>query len=109
MYDVDSSYLGLPVLPVGFHDGSDSEECAFNAEDLGLIPGLGRSPGEVNGYPLQAISVDSGAWRATEFFLQIQEIFSHNFIKYILILFSLFFPSGIPYYKYGIDVVPWVP
>ena len=26
-----SSYLGLSVLPVGFPDGSDSEESAFNA------------------------------------------------------------------------------
>ena len=39
--------------PVGFPDGSDSEESACNAEDLGSIPGLGRSPGEENGYPLQ--------------------------------------------------------
>ena len=29
--------------------GSDSKECAYNAGDLGLIPGLGRSPGEGNG------------------------------------------------------------
>jgi len=32
---------------------SDSKESACNLEDLGLIPGLGRSPGEGNGYPLQ--------------------------------------------------------
>ena len=29
------------------------KEPACNAGDLGLIPGLGRSPGEGNGYPLQ--------------------------------------------------------
>ena len=29
------------------------EESACNVGDLGLIPGLGRSPGEKNGYPLQ--------------------------------------------------------
>ena len=34
---------------LGFPGGSD----ACNAGDLGLIPGLGRSPGEGNGYPLQ--------------------------------------------------------
>ena len=34
-----------------FH--SDSKESACNIEDLGLIPGLGRSPGEGKGYPLQ--------------------------------------------------------
>ena len=33
--------------------GSDSKEPIFNAEDPGLIPGLGRSPGEENGNPLQ--------------------------------------------------------
>ena len=38
---------------VGFPGGSDSKESAWNAGDLGLILGLGRSPGERNGYPLQ--------------------------------------------------------
>ena len=33
--------------------GSSGKEFACNAEDLGLIPGLGRSPGEENGYPFQ--------------------------------------------------------
>ena len=33
--------------------GSDGKESACNAGDLGLIPGLGRSPGEGKGYPLQ--------------------------------------------------------
>ena len=35
-----------------FPGGSDGEESACNAVYLGLIPGLGRSPGEGNGYPL---------------------------------------------------------
>ena len=34
-------------------DSSTGKESACNAEDLGLIPGSGRSPGEVIGYPLQ--------------------------------------------------------
>ena len=42
---------------------------AYNAGDLGLIPGLGRSPGEGNGKPLQYCClenpVDGGAWWAT--------------------------------------------
>ena len=33
--------------------GSAGKESAFNEGDLGLIPGLGRSPGEGKGYPLQ--------------------------------------------------------
>ena len=31
----------------------DSKESAYNVGDLGLIPELGRSPGEEKGYPLQ--------------------------------------------------------
>ena len=36
-----------------FPGGSAGKESACNAGDLGLIHGLGRSPGEGNGYPLQ--------------------------------------------------------
>ena len=37
---------------MGFPGGSDGKESACSVEDLGLIPGLGRSPGGGNGYPL---------------------------------------------------------
>ena len=37
----------------GSPGGSDGKESACNARDLGLIPGLGRSPGGGNGNPLQ--------------------------------------------------------
>ena len=36
-----------------FPAGSDGKVFAYNAGDLGSIPGLGRSPGEGNGNPLQ--------------------------------------------------------
>ena len=43
---------------------------ACNAGDLGSIPGLGRSPGEGNGYPLQYSClenpIDRGTWWATD-------------------------------------------
>ena len=49
--------------------GSDSKASAHNVGDLGSIPGLGRSPGEGNGNPLQYSclenSIDGGAWWAT--------------------------------------------
>jgi len=52
-----------------FPGGSEDKESACNAGDPGLIPGLGRSPGEGNGYPLQysylEIPMDTGASRAT--------------------------------------------
>ena len=38
---------------MGFPGGSDSKESACNVGDLGSVPGLGRSPGEGNGNPLQ--------------------------------------------------------
>ena len=37
----------------GFPGGSDGKASACNVGDPGLIPGLGRSPGEGNGNPLQ--------------------------------------------------------
>ena len=44
----------LPTLVfLGFPGGSAGKESACNAEDPGSIPGLGRSPGEGKGYPLQ--------------------------------------------------------
>ena len=54
---------------MGFLGGSDSKESSCNAGDLGLIPGLGRSLGDGNGYPFQYSclenSMDRGAWWAT--------------------------------------------
>ena len=41
------------VLYGGFPWGSVGKESAYNVGDLGSIPGLGRSPGEGKGYPLQ--------------------------------------------------------
>ena len=42
----------MPVF-LGFPGGSDGKEFTCNEGDLGSIPGLGRSPGEGNDYPLQ--------------------------------------------------------
>ena len=38
---------------VGFPGGADGKAAVCSAGDLGSIPGLGRSPGEGKGYPLQ--------------------------------------------------------
>ena len=57
---------------MGFPGGTSGKEPACNAGDLrdtGSIPGLGRSPGEGHGNPLQYSClenpVEGGAWRAT--------------------------------------------
>ena len=53
-----------PHLP----HSSVGKESAYTAGDRGLIPGLGRSPGEGNGNPLQDSCLenlmDRGAWQA---------------------------------------------
>ena len=54
---------------MGFPGGSEVKASACNAGDLGLIPGLGGSPGEGNGNPLQYSCLENpmagGAWWAT--------------------------------------------
>ena len=58
----------LSRFVMGFPDGSAGKESACNVGDLGLTPGLGRSPGEGKGYPLQCSCLenprDVGAWWA---------------------------------------------
>ena len=53
----------------GLPGDSDGKESACNAEDPGLIPGLGTSPGGGHGNPLQYSclknSMDRGPWWAT--------------------------------------------
>ena len=48
------------------YHGSEIKASASNAGDLGSVPGLGRSPGEGNGNPLQHSCVENpvgeGAW-----------------------------------------------
>ena len=55
-------------LNYGLCCSSNGKGSACNARDLGLIPGLGRSPGEGNGNPLQYSGLenpmDRGAWQA---------------------------------------------
>ena len=65
-----SKYLYIHVyMHIGFPGSSDSKESACNAGNSGLIPRLGRSPGEENGYPCQYSCLenpmDRRAWRAT--------------------------------------------
>ena len=58
------------MLSLGFPGGSVVKNPPANAGDVGLTPGLGRSPGVGNGNPIQYSGLgnpmDRGAWRATE-------------------------------------------
>ena len=53
---------------MGFPGGSVVKNLPANAGDVGSIPGLGRSPGEGNGNPLQFSCLenpmDGGIWQA---------------------------------------------
>ena len=48
-----TNFLQPLSLDMGFPCGAAGKESACNVGDLGLIPWLGRSPGEGKGYPLQ--------------------------------------------------------
>ena len=68
-----SAYAGVyPIVLSDFSGspgGSDGRESACSVGNLDTIPGLGRSPGEGNGNPLQYSCLenpmDGGAWQAT--------------------------------------------
>ena len=53
-FNISESFTSsVPIVTLGFSGGSEVKATACNAGDQGLIPGLGRSPGEGNGNPLQ--------------------------------------------------------
>ena len=69
-YLTSSFYLNSSCpIPSCFLHSSDSEASACNVGDLGSIPGLGSSPGDGNGNPLQYSCLenpmDRGTWQAT--------------------------------------------
>ena len=71
LYERNATSLMYALFSMDFPGGSEIKASACNAGDLGLIPGLGRSPGKGNGNgnPLQYSCLenpmDRGAWRAT--------------------------------------------
>ena len=68
LFDGLRSTLGILLEQQGFPGGSDDKEPTCSAGDSGLIPGLGRSPREGNGNPLQYSCLenlmDRAAWLA---------------------------------------------
>ena len=72
-FKLDESQAGIKISwrnINSFPGGSAGKESTFNVGSLGLIPGLGRSPGEGNGYPLQYSglenSMDCNPWGCKE-------------------------------------------
>ena len=66
---ISNSLNQIRGASVDFAGGSDGKESAYSAGDTGSVPGLGRSPGEGNGNPLQCSCqgnpTDRGAWWVT--------------------------------------------
>ena len=62
-------FLTYVCMNLCFSDGSAVRNLPANARDVGLVPGLGKSPGEGNGNPLQYSCLenpmDRGAWWAS--------------------------------------------
>ena len=77
----------------GFPCGSAGKESSCNAEDLGLIPGLGRSPGEGKGYLLQYSSLensmDYSPWSHKELDMTEQLTHTHTFSASFQIGFAM--------------------
>ena len=71
------------------YPGSNGEESSCSVGDLGSIPGLGRAPGEGNGYPLQCSclenSMDRGAWWAMVYGITESDMTERLSLSYICI------------------------
>ena len=63
MTEVFNILSSFNLFSTTFPCGSAGKESACNAEDLGSIPGLGRSPGEGKGYPLQHSGLENSTDR----------------------------------------------
>ena len=65
---VEDQKFGIAHIELGLPRWLSGKEPACQAGDMGLIPGLGKSPGEGNGNPLQYSClgnlIDKGAWWA---------------------------------------------
>ena len=82
-----------------FPGGSAGKEPAYNAGDLGSIPGLGKSPGERNSYPPQYSGLENSMeCRVTK---SCTWLTNFHFTSYIYIYISIHFSalSQIVYYK----------
>ena len=86
--------------------GSDGKELVYNAGDLGLISGSGRSPREGNGYPLLYSclenSMDGRAWRATVHSVRAR----HNWATDTFTLYQCQFPVSLLHSSYT-KCTPW--
>ena len=93
---------------MGFPGGSTGKESACNAGDLGSIPGLGRSPGEGKGYPLQYSgledSMDCIVYGVTKSRTRLSDFHS---LTHSLHIIKHFHTGHLTYMSLPINVVQW--
>ena len=98
-----SMFVPALLCVMSFPDGSVGKGSACNAGDLGSIPGLGRSPRERKGYPLQYSglenSMDSVVHGVTKNQTQLSDFHFHNLTQ-INIIFTSIFPEAFTDYPH---------
>ena len=79
----------------GFPGGSDGKESAYNAGNLGLIPGLGRSPREGNGNPHLPGEIPRTEGPGGLQSMGLQRVGHDRATKSIHVLWNYFFPCSL--------------
>ena len=77
----------LTPIFLGFPRGSGGKESTRNAGELGWIPGVGRSPGQGDGYPLQ----NSGLENSMELNTRLSDFHFHFQIRHLCVCVFLLF------------------
>ena len=101
-----SSVLSWQHIYMGFPGGSAGKKSTCNVGDLGLIPGLGRCPGEGKGYPFQYSGLENpmdcivlGVTKSQTHLSSFRFLFST--VLFVFYLFCLFLcPSPFALMKY---------
>ena len=105
---LEKGRLPTPVF-LGFLGGSAGKESTCNEGGLGSIPGLGRYPGEGNGYPLQYSGLENSMNCIVHGVAKSQTRLSnfHFRLLHILVVLSHFFtlqlPSLLPYLSWHLS------
>ena len=92
-------HSGLSILfEVSVYCGSAGKESTCNTGDLGLIPGLGRSPGERKGYPPQYSGLENSLERIVHGVAMSWTQLSDFHFHFCLLIFIIAFP----YYSFNV-------
>ena len=97
---LQNSEMNLCELQKGFPGGSAGTESTCNAGDLDSISGLGRSPGEVKGYPLQYSGLENSELYSSWGCKELHTTLTFHFLSLALQVDSLLTePAGKPEFQ----------